>query len=590
MKRIVITGSGIVSAIGVGKQETLESLLREQSGIGSMRILQSAHTELPVGEVPLSTEKMRAILDFTAPASRSALLGILAAREALKDAKIDPSLLAKSAFISGTTVGGMETTERDYLAWQHHQHTETIALHDAGATTETIVRALGEVAFQTTVSTACSSALNAIISGANMLKLGQFDCVIAGGTECLSKFHLNGFNSLMILDHEPCRPFDDTRAGLNLGEGAAYVVLETEESALKRGAEILAYVSGYANACDAYHQTASSENGEGAYLAMTGALNMANLAPSDINYVNAHGTATPNNDQSESVALRRVFGEMMPAVSSTKSLTGHTTSASGSVETVICLLCMQYGFAPANVNFHTPMTNGILPLAHNQQMEIRHVMCNSFAFGGNDSCLILSSPHSLPANNDLSTISQRYSTNLQIFKSSASVDYRQYLSAMEARRMTEQMRRIIGAAHEVLEQAGIATPDAIITGTEWGCLTSTLQFLDPLCNEGEDGLKPTSFMQSTHNTVSSTVAMKLKCHGYNSTFSHGADSLAHARREAENLLHLGLAKSVLVLGFDEADERWNNILSNVNRSVANIATAELITFIPSSLISSTVRE
>ena len=573
MKRIVITGAGIVSAIGIGKQETLESLLREQSGIGPMRLLQSIHRNLPVGEVPFSDDELRQRINFSAPASRSALLGILAAKEALAEAQIDQSLLAKSAFISGTTVGGMETTERDYLNWEHNRNLETIALHDAGSTTQTIVNALGAVAFQTTTSTACSSALNAIISAANMLKLGQFDCAIAGGTECLSKFHLNGFNSLMILDHEPCRPFDDTRAGLNLGEGAAYVVLETEEAALQRGAKILAYLSGYANACDAFHQTASSENGEGAFLAMSGALQMANLAPSDINYVNAHGTATPNNDQSESNALKRVFGGEMPAISSTKSLTGHTTSASGSIETVICLLAMQYGFVPANVNFHTPMANGIIPVAHNEQRTLTHVMCNSFAFGGNDSCLILSQtpvPQPHIATKEISIVNYQLSIT-------EPVDYRQYLSAMEARRMTEQMRRIIVAARKVLEQAQVEMPDAIITGTEWGCMVNTMHFLDPLCREGEEGLKPTSFMQSTHNTVSSVVALQLKCHGYNSTFSHGADSFDHACRDAENLLHLGLAKTVLVLGFDEADERWNNILNKVSRSIPNVAKALLLT-------------
>ena len=145
----------------------------------------------------------------------------------------------------------------------------------------------------------------------------------------------------MILDHERCRPFDATRAGLNLGEGAAFVVLESEESANKRGVNVHAYLTGYGNACDAYHQTASSEDGEGAYLAMKEALDMAHLTPKDIQYVNAHGTGTPNNDQSESVSLRRIFGDEIPLISSTKSFTGHTTSASGSIEAVICILAMQ---------------------------------------------------------------------------------------------------------------------------------------------------------------------------------------------------------------------------------------------------------
>jgi 3-oxoacyl-(acyl-carrier-protein) synthase len=195
----------------------------------------------------------------------------------------------------------------------------------------------------------------------------------------------------MILDHEQCKPFDTQRAGLNLGEGAAFVVMETEASAKSRGADILAMFSGFGNACDAFHQTASSDNGEGAFLAMDKALRTAGLQPSDIGYVNAHGTGTPNNDASESQALVRLFGQQLPPVSSTKGMTGHTTSASGAVESVICLLALQQSFLPANYGFSTPMENGIVPVTSvGTHYDLRHVMCNSFGFGGNDTSLIFS--------------------------------------------------------------------------------------------------------------------------------------------------------------------------------------------------------
>ena len=214
--------------------------------------------------------------------------------------------------------------------------------------------------------------------------------MVAGGTESLSVFHLNGFNSLMILDHETCRPFDATRAGLNLGEGAAYVVMETEESATRRAIKPHAYLSGYGNACDAFHQTASSDNGEGAYLAMTEALKMAGLKPEQIQYVNAHGTGTPNNDMSESVALKRVFGSQLPLISSTKSFTGHTTSASGSIESVICILALQNQFVPGNLGWRKAMDGGIIPTMGKDCYNLQHVICNSFGFGGNDTSLIFS--------------------------------------------------------------------------------------------------------------------------------------------------------------------------------------------------------
>ena len=153
-------------------------------------------------------------------------------------------------------------------------------------------------------------------------------------------------------------------------------------------------MSGFGNACDAFHQTASSENGEGAFLAMQKALKMAGLRPEDIDYVNAHGTGTPNNDASESAALRRVFGEQMPPVSSTKAFTGHTTSASGSIEAVFCLLALQEGFIPANLNWATPDPACITPYrggeAPTGHLPLKHILCNAFGFGGNDSSLLFS--------------------------------------------------------------------------------------------------------------------------------------------------------------------------------------------------------
>lgn len=223
-----------------------------------------------------------------------------------------------------------------------------------------------------------------------MIKAGLVDIAVVGGSEALSKFHLNGFNTLMILDGERCRPFDKDRAGINLGEGAAYLVIESESSAKARGAEILGELSGYANTCDAYHQTASSDNGDGAYLSMTKALAMAGLQPDEIDYVNAHGTGTPNNDITELAAMRRVFGDKLPKFSSTKAFTGHTTSASGSIESVICLLAINRGFIPVNLGFKNEIDNDAKPVDKTIIAEVDHVVDNAFGFGGNDTTLIFS--------------------------------------------------------------------------------------------------------------------------------------------------------------------------------------------------------
>lgn len=385
--RVVITGMGVVSALGIGAEANCAALLRGESGVRTVCYLPTEHLEFPVGEVPMSNEELRERLALPEGVySRTHLLGVLALKEALEQSKLQQQ--SGLALISGTTVGGMDVTEHYFPEPQPTGRD----IHDCGASTNEIADYFDCFDFTMTSSTACSSAMNALIMGKLLIESGERDIVVAGGAEALSLFHLNGFKSLMILDTQRCRPFDKTRAGLNLGEGAAYLVLEKESSALRRGAEILGVLSGAGNGCDAFHQTASSENGEGACLAMTQALTESGLTPSEIDYVNAHGTGTPNNDASESAALRRVFGETLPPVSSTKSYTGHTTSASGSIEAAFCLLAMRNGFLPAQNEFQTADEQCVTPVSGDDcpHGELRHVMCNAFGFGGNDSSIILS--------------------------------------------------------------------------------------------------------------------------------------------------------------------------------------------------------
>jgi len=394
MDPIVITGMGIVSAIGNNQAETLDSLHAMRTGIGPLKYLRTGHKEFPVGEVKLSDEEMKQKLQISnEPTTRTSLMGMMAMQEALTEAGLDGRQAdLRIAFVSGTTVGGMDKSEQYYTDYlENDSRNDYIKVHDCGATTELIARHFNVFTMATSISTACSSAANAFVFGANLIRSGQADIAVVGGAECITKFHLNGFNSLMILDHEQCKPFDANRAGLNLGEGAAFVVLEKASLAMRRNATVIGQLSGYGNACDAFHQTASSDNGEGAYLAMQKAMTMASLRPEEIGYVNAHGTGTPNNDLSESQALKRLFGEQLPPVSSTKGLTGHTTSASGAVEAVICLLALQNEFIPANYGYHTPTEGGIIPVTENRAAKgLQHTMCNSFGFGGNDTSLIIS--------------------------------------------------------------------------------------------------------------------------------------------------------------------------------------------------------
>lgn len=568
---IAITGEGIVSAIGLNKQEVLQALQEGRTGIGEMKYLQSIHHELPVGEVDLSNEQMKKMLGIPSEQmmSRTSLLGMLAIDQALKEAYVDvASLRARKAdgkplrivLVSGTTVGGMDITELCFDQLEKQKSVEFLQHHDCGNSTRLMADHFGIFDEVATLSTACSSAANAIMLGARLLKAGEADLVVAGGTEALSRFHLNGFNSLMILDHESCRPFDTTRAGLNLGEGAAFLVLESEEMAQQRKITPHAYLTGYGNACDAFHQTASSENGEGAYLAMTEALAMAHLSAKDIQYVNAHGTGTPNNDQSESVSLKRVFGDEMPMVSSTKSFTGHTTSASGSIETVICILAMQHHFVPANLGWKNPMENGILPTMGAQNLDLENVLCNSFGFGGNDSSLVISLHPKESASEIMRDVKINVLSKVEINSEEQLTDIRKYVKPLEVRRMGKIMKSSLLSSLEALQRAGIEVPDSIITGTAYGCLENSERLMEQIKEEGEGMLKPTFFMQSTHNTIGSNIAIKTHCHGYNVTYTQESHSLEWAIRDAELLLRSGKVKNILVGCHDESTPLFNTLL------------------------------
>ena len=590
---IYITGTGVVSAIGIGKAATLDALLNNRSGVGQLKYLKTEHKEFPVGEVKLTDAEMRERLGIAQDAvtTRTALMGMLALGEALDEAHLTSDQLPKVGFISGTTVGGMDMSEQYYLDYLNGDaHKEYIAVYDCGSCSEMTAGHFGKFAFATTLATACSSAANAVIQGANMIRCGKADIVVVGGSECITKFHLNGFNSLMILDTKPCRPFDATRSGLNLGEGAAYLVLESAESAKRRGIEPQALLSGYGNACDAFHQTASSPDGEGAFRAMKEALELAGLQPADIDYINAHGTGTPNNDVSESQAMMRLFGQV-PPVSSTKPFTGHTTSASGSIEAVFCILALQHGFLPVNLNWSQAMDNGIVPVAKPEKRTLKHVLCNAFGFGGNDSSLLISSakvPELVEGPTDKMKVLRQAQQPNSIFVLSAkqismqqplceewmdhpiiydvpftrSIDpsFKEYVSPIEARRMGRIMKRALATSKEALKASGCNTVDAIMTGTGFGCIENTEFFLDALSNEGEQLLKPTYFMQSTHNTISSLVAIQTKNYNYNATYAHKGISFESALHDAWMQFHLGKIGSALVGCHDEMTETFYRIM------------------------------
>ncbi|PKA98654.1 3-oxoacyl-[acyl-carrier-protein] synthase-1 [Flavobacteriaceae bacterium MAR_2009_75] len=394
-KGVAITGMGIISAIGNNVAENYLSLTTNNIGISEISQIDTIHkNDIMVGEIDNTNPILEKKLGIQENEwSRTVLIGTIAAQEALANSGISDVNEARTGFISGTTVGGMDKSEQYFYEYgdrpEVHQH--ITGLH-AGDSTNKIAKHLGlEKSFVTTISTACSSAANAIMLGARMIKSGQLDRVVVGGTDSLSKFTINGFKTLMILSDTYSTPFDDNRKGLNLGEAAAYLVLESDSMVEKNNKKVLGYVKGYGNANDAFHQTASSENGDGAVLAMKKALRVAGMKPEAIDYVNAHGTATPNNDLSEGRALIRVFDNKVPEFSSTKAFTGHTLAAAGGVEAVYSVLALQNNLIFPNLNFKTPMKEFDLnPITEAKKKELRTVLSNSFGFGGNCSTLIFS--------------------------------------------------------------------------------------------------------------------------------------------------------------------------------------------------------
>lgn len=419
---VYVAGLGVISAIGNDMAECLAALESGQAGMGPITYLETTHRQIiPVAEVKLNNEELADRVDMTMREntgkanrmnstallsrierksqadliSRTALLSMIAASAALDDAAIDSLPSLRTGFLSANTVGGMDKSEHffaDFLQDPKQGRLRDVVQHECGTVTEWVADQLGIRHYISTISTACSSSANAIFFGARLIKHGLLDVVVAGGADSLTKFTLNGFNTLMILDQQYCKPFDENRNGLNLGEGAGYIVLVSEKVAATLRRKLYCRLSGYCNANDAYHQTASSPDGTGSWLAMKGALERSGLQPADIDYINLHGTGTQNNDLAEGTAIKRLFDGAYPRMSSTKSFTGHTLGASGGIEAVFSALSVNQGLVYPNLRFATPMTElPFIPETYFLKNEpIRHVLSNSFGFGGNCSSLIFS--------------------------------------------------------------------------------------------------------------------------------------------------------------------------------------------------------
>lgn len=386
--KIFVTGIGVISAIGGNLAENFRSIKSGVTGIG-----RSTEFDVLVGEVKLSNEAICKRYNLpNEDFSRTSLLALVATKEAWGENQHIGSV--RTGLISATCVGGLDRMEKYYFQAPHDgsMHTTSLMTHDNGRTTERLARELGITGYIGTISTACSSGANAIMQGGRLLESEKLDRVIVGGSDPLALFNIKGFSSLMIYDKELCKPFDDSRKGLNLGEGAGFMVLESEYSLSKTGNVPLCVLAGWNNSSDAFHQTASSPSGKGAMLSMSRAMAKANISAEKISYINAHGTGTDNNDLSESMALLNVFGNYIPPFSSTKGFTGHTLAAAGAIEAVFCVQSILSDTIPPNLNFTTSMhETGLVPeMICRTDRNVEYALSNSFGFGGNCTSLIFS--------------------------------------------------------------------------------------------------------------------------------------------------------------------------------------------------------
>ena len=392
MRRVFITGIGIVSAVGTTLAENRAALRAGQSGVAYSTALSSRYAGiLPFGAVGVGTEELKDKFHVAAGVTRTTLLALHAFSDAVNDAGLTGDKLKDPgvALIGASTVGGMCLTDELYRdTTQPCDGSPYLSSYDCASVHLYLQSRYKMKGLATTINTACSSSANAIQFGARLIRNGLARTVIAGGTDSLAKFTVNGFHALQILSTAACRPFDRDRAGLNLGEGAAFLVLEGEEAGNEK--KVYAELTGHCNSNDAFHPSALSLQGDGPFLAMQGALRSAGLEAGDIDFINTHGTATENNDEAEGRAIVRVF-DNPPAFASTKPFTGHTLGAAGAIEAVYSILSIRHQELYPSLNFDQPIPDiGLRPVSAYRPASIRHVLSNSFGFGGNCTSLIFS--------------------------------------------------------------------------------------------------------------------------------------------------------------------------------------------------------
>jgi 3-oxoacyl-(acyl-carrier-protein) synthase len=556
--------------------EVWEALAAGQTGLGKLTLFPSPR----YGASPIA-EVQRDLLALGAPrrGSRTDRLVYLAARDAIESARLRDFDADRAGVALGGSTGGSYDSEQflTTLIKRGKMWPRPTRFHECANTTDLIADSFGFYGPSVMVATACSSGALSIATAADMIVAGDADVMLAGGGDSVSRMTWCGFHSLMLVDAQGCRPFDVARAGMSLGEGAAILVLEAEETARRRGAPILARLSGWGASCDAFHATAPHPEGSGAVLAMRAALRRANLAPAAIDYVNAHGTGTRDNDLAEGKALKTVFGERVPPFSSTKRFFGHSLGASGAIEAVVCVEALRRQELPANPGFsNVDPAIGLTPLTKFQRATVRHVMSNSFGFGGNNAVLVLSHADT-PAPPVTFMRAPVYVTGVGVVQAAGEADFviQPPLPAATLRAFVcsnfdkpgeldagtrRRASRVAQMALVAAKRSGPATErTAVAIGTGLGCVGDAAQFIENVIAKDEAEPMPARFINSVHNVPAGLIGMALGARGFNSAPTCREISFEVALWQGCDQLATDSADAALVGGADELGKYYVTI-------------------------------
>ena len=510
---IAITGVGLVTSLGTTVEDTWRRICAGDRGVAPLTLFsgEGQRTTLVAEVAGVRTPDVDG-------ASRTGELALLAAREALTDAKLDPKTRRVGLVVGGTTAGMFETesllavllSPEGAVDPAHRKDALSRMLsHPLSAPTDHLAKVLGPFARVRSLSSACSSGANALVVGATWLELGLVDAVLCGAADSLCRVTLSGFNALAALDPNGARPFDVARRGLTLGEGAGFVVLETKHAGMRARATLL----GWAARSEAHHITNPEPSGEAPVRAMNAALARAGLTPADVDYVNAHATGTPLNDPMESRALARFLGEHVKRVpvSGQKGQIGHTLAAAGAVEAVLTTLAIERGTIPPTGGLEKPDPE--CPLVHVTKAEERKIgvaLSSSFGFGGMDTVLVFGcadreAPRRAPPRNVVITgiaavtpagslDGHAVATLVDREPATSDADVDAVLDPERARRLDRASRLAAVACGRALgDEHGEANPAGIVLGSAFGAVDATSAFMRRLQTKGPRLASPADF-------------------------------------------------------------------------------------------------